>query len=314
VSLWIVFFTSPASAAPLPGTELSGTFENASGSRRYEGYVPTGARTGTPLPLVVALHGCTQTASDFRDATRLDELAETEKFITVYPEQPAAASPLRCWSWFSPAHQHRGRGEPALIEGITEQVAERWAVDATRVYVTGLSAGGAMAVVMGAAYPHRYAAIAVHSGCQYGGLPCSANGGPDPVRQGALAHQAMGAHARVVPVIVFQGDADTTVPPINAEQVVQQWISTNDYADDGTRNGSVPTRRYSTISGPAAGGHRYDVDYYVDQAGAPVVERWLVRGMGHAWSGGCVCEPYTDPDAPDATAATYAFFEAHPKP
>ena len=171
-----------------------------------------------------------------------------------------------------------------------------------------------MAVVMGATYPDRYAAIAVHSGCEYGGLSCGAGGGPDPVRQGALAHQAMGAHVRVVPVIVFQGDADFIVPPINADQVVQQWISTNDYADDGSRNGSVPTTRSSTASGQAAGGQRYDVDYYVDRTGGPLIERWLVRGMGHGWSGGCVCEPFTDPSGPDATAATYAFFEAHPNP
>ena len=132
--------------------------------------------------------------------------------------------------------------------------------------------------------------------------------------QGTLAYGAMGAFARVMPAVVFHGDKDTTVYPINGEQVVQQWISTDDHADDGTHNGSIPTTRSSTATGQVSGGHSYDVDFYVDALAAPLHERWLVRGMGHAWSGGCSCKPYNDPAGPDATAAMYDFFTRHPKP
>ena len=166
---------------------------------------------------------------------------------------------------------------------------------------------------MGATYADSYAAIGVHAGCEFGGTPCGLNGGPDPVRQGALAHRAMGANARPVPVIVFHGDRDFTVPPVNGDQVVRQWIATDDLADDGRDDGSVPVTPSSTVSGGRPGGRAYEVDLYADRAGAPLIEHWVVRGMGHAWSGGCACEPFTDPDGPDATAASWAFFRAHPR-
>ena len=143
--------------------------------------------------------------------------------------------------------------------------------------------------------------------------PAAPNSGPDPVRQGALAHRAMGANARPVPVIVFHGDRDFTVPPVNGDQVVRQWIATDDLADDGRDDGSVVQSRRRRRSTARPGGRAYEVDLYADRAGAPLIEHWVVRGMGHAWSGGCACEPFTDPDGPDATAASWAFFRAHPR-
>lgn len=304
---------APAAQAALPGTSFSGSYRNAAGTRAFEGYVPSTYRAGTPLPLVVGLHGCTQTAADFRAATRFDDLAERRGFITVYPQQSPTANLSRCWNWFSAQNQARGQGEPSLVGGITDEVARRYSVDPRRTYVTGISAGGAMAVVMGATYPDRYAAIGVHAGCEFRGFPCGAAGGPDPVAQGGLAYGAMGAFARSVPVVVFQGDRDATVPPVNAEQVVQQWIATDDHADDGAYNGSISTARASTAPGQVPGGRAYDVDAYADGAGGELVQRWLVHGMGHAWSGGCSCRPFTDPLGPDATTATWEFFARHPR-
>jgi poly(3-hydroxybutyrate) depolymerase len=139
------------------------------------------------------------------------------------------------------------------------------------------------------------------------------NGGPDPVQKGQAAYQTMGSYARVLPVIVFQGAADTVIYPINGEQVIQQFISTDDWADDGSHNGSIPTTRSSTAGGQVPGGHSYSIDYYQNGHGAELMQRWLVNGMGHAWSGGSG-EPYTDPQGPDASAYTWSFFAAHPKP
>jgi poly(hydroxyalkanoate) depolymerase family esterase len=294
---------------------FAGQHTQAAGTRSFRGYVPSGYDPATPLPLVVVLHGCTQTADQIRQLTRFDQLAEARKFIVVYPEQSTNANFLRCWNWFLDTHMHRGAGEPSIIAGITTWVQKRYAVDRRRTYVTGLSGGGAMASVMGATYPDLYAAIGVGSGCEYAaGAPCAGYRSADPEQAGLLAHRAMGSHARPLPVVVFQGDKDTTVPPINAQQLVQQWQVTADWADDGAANRSVPRRARRTSSARASGGRTASVARYVDGRGHELVQRWLVRGMGHAWSGGCSCAAYADPSGPDATGAMYDFFMRHPMP
>lgn len=302
----------PAAAAT--GTTFTGTYTNAYGSRTYRGYVPSTYRAGTAIPLVVVLHGCTQTAADVEAGTRFSSVAESRGFAVVYPEQSVSANISRCWNWFQTINQVRGQYEPSLIAGITSWVQSHYTIDPHRIYVTGLSAGAGMSVIMGATYPDLYAAIASNAGCEYGGYPCGTAGGPDPVTQGQAAYNAMGTYKRVVPALVFQGDADTTVPPVNAEQTIQQWLSTNDYADDGAHNGSVPTARAATASGAVAGGYTYDIDYYRTAAGADLEQRYLIHGMGHAYSGGSTAGTYTDPKGPDATTITYDFFTAHPKP
>jgi poly(3-hydroxybutyrate) depolymerase len=208
---------------------------------------------------------------------------------------------------------HRRAGEPSIIAGITGWVRRRYAVDPRRIYVAGFSAGGAMASVMGATYPDLYAAIGVGSGCEYAaGAPCAGYRSADPEQAGLLAERAMGSFARPLPVVVFQGARDTTVPPVNAEQLVRQWQVTADWADDGAANGSVPrpARRTSFDSGRG----RARVASYADARGQVLVRRWLVPGMGHAWSGGCTCAAYADPGGPDATRVMYDFFMSHPMP
>jgi poly(hydroxyalkanoate) depolymerase family esterase len=298
---------------PGKGASFSGTYTSSAGTRDYTGYVPSSYKSGTPIPLVVVLHGCTQSANVIRQLSRFDQLAEAKRFIAVFPQQPSSANYQSCWNFFQDAQTHRDSGEPALIAGITDWVQQHYTVDAKRTYVAGLSAGGAMASVMGATYPDKYAAIGVGSGCEYAATAtCAGYKSADPTTAAQAAFKAMGSYARPMPVIAFQGDKDTTVPPVNADQLVQQWQLTAALAGgDSTPALSNPS---STEKGQVPGGRAYTVKHYDDAQGRQLVEYWTVHGMTHAWSGGCGCEKYADPQGPDESAAMYAFFKAHPMP
>lgn len=298
----------------LSGMWITGTFSNDQGQRDYRLYVPSGYHAGTPLPLVVVLHGCTIGAEQMDATTQYAALAESRTFLTVYPVQPSSANPALCWNWFLAADQARAQGEPSLIAGITQQVMDGWSVDDKRVYVIGASAGGAMSVIMGATYPDRYAAVGVVAGCEFGGAPCGTSGGPDPAMQGQLAYQAMASSARPVPVIVFHGDADAVAAPINGQQVTQQWVATDDWADNGAHDGTVPATAASTMTLQVPNGRSYDRTQYDDHAGALLVDYYVVHGAGHAWPGGPASATFTDPMGPDATTISYDFFLAHPRP
>jgi len=296
------------------GQWITGTFSNDQGQRDYRLYVPSGYRPGTPLPLVVMLHGCTVTAEQMDATTQYAALAEARTFLVVYPVQSSAANPALCWNWFETADLARGAGEPSLIAGITQTVMDGWSVDSRRVYVIGASAGGAMSVIMGATYPDRYAAIGVVAGCEYAGAPCGPSGGPDPTAQGQLAYQAMGTSARSVPVIVFHGDADPVAAPINGQQVTEQWIAADDWADNGAHDGSVPTTATSTATLQVPNGRSYDRTQFDDASDALLIDYYVVHGAGHAWPGGPASATFTDPTGPDATGISYDFFLAHVHP
>jgi poly(hydroxyalkanoate) depolymerase family esterase len=298
----------PAPPAGKQMNNFSGSYTNAAGMRSFLGYTPSSYRAGSPLPLVVALHGCTQTADDLRKLTRFNDMAEVDHFIVVYPEQSRDANDFNCWNWFNAADRQRGSGEPSLIAGVTGWVQQRYSVDPKRIFVTGFSAGGAMTAVMGATYPDLYAAIGIGSGIQFGGSFL------DPVQAGGEAFRAMGPYARVVPAVIFQGDGDQIVPVANADKLVRQWLTTDDWADDGSVNGSVPYSPTGTRDGRVPGGRSYTVTDYVDSHGRDLVQHWLVRGMGHAWSGGCSCAAYADPAGPDETRTVYDFFLSHSMP
>ncbi len=296
------------------------TYSGPVGSRPYFVYTPPDYQVGRAVPLVVMLHGCKQTAADFAAGTRMNQLADQHHFIVVYPQQSSAHNQNTCWNWFDRANQARGSGEPAIIAGIVQAVEQnttQWTIDHRRIYVTGVSAGAVMAVILGVTYPDIFAAIGVHSGVEYQAattlikaLKAEFHGGPNPVEQGQVAFAAMGAFARAVPTIVFHGTNDHIVNPVNGDQVVQQWMQTNFLASNGTYRADFdhPT---STTTKQIPGGRSYTMYTWNDNHGSEVQEYWKVNGMVHAWSGGSSSGSYTDPQGPDASQAMYTFFMKH---
>jgi poly(hydroxyalkanoate) depolymerase family esterase len=297
------------------------SYSDSIGNHPYAVYTPEHYHVGTPVPLVVMLHGCAQTATDFAAGTQMNELAAQHNFIVVYPQQSSAYNQNLCWNWFLPENQVRGGKEPSSIVGIVQEIQHAtttWTIDPTRIYVTGLSAGGAMAVILGVTYPDVFAAIGVHSGVEYqaASSPNSAfkamrKGGPDPLQQGQVAHMAMSNIARIVPTIVFHGTNDPIIASVNGDQTVQQWMHTNHLASPTkyTADFYSPT---SVTSGHIPSGRSYITAMWSTPKGEEVQAYWKVEGMGHAWSGGNPKGSYTDKRGPDASLAMYAFFMAHP--
>jgi len=287
-----------ADPAPLSTTEgrfIDRSFANAAGMRTYKLYIPA-AYDGQKLPLVVMLHGCTQSPDDFAAGTRMNELAAAERFFVAYPAQDQRANSAKCWNWFNASDQSRDQGEPSIIAGMTREIMDEFNIDSGRVYVCGLSAGGAAAAVLGMTYPDLFSAVGVHSG-----LACGA------ARDAMSAFAAMrqgSAGARVsvedgmrkpAPVIVFHGDADKTVSPINGDEIIAQF------------HGATPLKS-SVTQGQSPGGTRFTRTSKTTPDGRTILEHWVLHGLGHAWSGGSEAGSYTDPNGPDASREMIRFF------
>jgi poly(hydroxyalkanoate) depolymerase family esterase len=270
------------------------TFSNHVGSRTYKVYVPS-SYAGRALPVVVMLHGCTQDPDDFAAGTRMNELAEEQSFLVAYPRQPQSANMQKCWNWFNASDQQREGGEPSLIAGIALQVIEEFAADPARVYVAGLSAGGAAAAIMAATYPDLFAAAGVHSGLACGAAKDMPSAFAAMAGHGVIRRQSEGP---LVPTIVFHGNADRTVNPVNGDQVVAQ-------AGPEAALTKVVTR------GQSPGGISYTRIVQRDDAGTEVLEQWVLHGAGHAWAGGSGSGSYTDPRGPNASREMIRFFLAH---
>lgn len=287
-------------AVPAGAQFLTATFSNPAGHRPYKLYVPRGCRAGQPSPLVVMLHGCTQSPDAFAAGTRMNEAAEAHACLVAYPAQTGSANPQKCWNWFNASDQRRDGGEPSLIAGITRAIMHEYAIDPRRVYVAGLSAGGAAAAVMGHTYPDLYAAIGVHSGLACGAAHDMASAFA-AMQRGGDGLAGCGRSPRIMPAIVFHGDRDPTVHPRHGDAVVAQ-------AAQAARLGT------HAEDGRAPGGRAYRRTLHADADGQTVVEHWLISGAGHAWSGGSPAGSHTDPDGPDATREMRRFFLEHPHP
>lgn len=281
---------APQVPGPAVGDFVAGRFGGAGlAGRDYKLFIPPGAGT-RPMPLVVMLHGCTQDADDFAEGTRLNELGRSEGLFVLYPAQSRRANPQGCWNWFKSNHQGRGRGEPGLLAGMVQDVLGRHPIDPRRVYVAGLSAGGAMAAIVAAAYPELFAAAGVHSGLAPG-TAHDVKSAFEAMRKGAAADP----RAIPVPTIVFHGDADGTVHVANGRQVVAAAAS-------GRITHAASEERQT------AGRRSATRQVLRDAAGAVVAELWVVHGSAHAWSGGSPGGSYTDPQGPDASAEMLRFF------
>jgi poly(hydroxyalkanoate) depolymerase family esterase len=294
-------------ASAQPGQFVEGTVANQAGARSYKLYIPSCYR-GQPLPLVVMLHGCKQDPDDFAAGTRMNMMAEEKQCFVLYPAQSRAANRPKCWSWFNAADQQRERGEPSLIADTVREIIRSYHIDERMVYVAGLSAGGAMAVIMATAYPDMFAAAAVHSGMPYNAATglfsalSAMKNGPRASRQ----ESDTASEAPTVPTIVFHGDADKVVHPSNGEQVVREAVSTLGTGAPGEESDAVAVT--SVIRSELPEGRSYTRTIYHDESGKNVAEQWLIHGAGHAWSGGCSNGSYTDPLGPDATNEMMRFF------
>ncbi|HEU0300870.1 MAG TPA: PHB depolymerase family esterase [Longimicrobium sp.] len=295
---------APSAQAPAPSTWEWATYTGPAGSRRYRLFVPTGYDASRPVPLVVMLHGCTQDPDDFARGTRFNQHADAAGVIVAYPEQPATQHPQKCWTWYDPDHQSAVVGEPAIIFGITREVMGRYAVDSARVYIGGVSAGGAMAINTAGSHPEYYAAVGVHSGIPWraardvgAALQVMRSGPPDDPDLIDHPRSLLRVVGRdFIPVIVFHGAADPVVNPVNGRRLAEQWAVAGGAKDF--------LRSESTVGGLSV----------TRDVWGPIAELWMVEGLGHAWSGGSTDGTYTDARGPDASAEMLRFFLAHRLP
>lgn len=283
--------------SPGPGTFSAGTHSHASLTRHYKLFVPTGPEA-RPRALVVMLHGCTQDPDDFATGTGMNDLALEQGFCVLYPAQAQDANPSRCWNWFKHNHQGRERGEAAVIASMTQAAMRAQDIDPGRVFIAGLSAGGAMAALVAAAYPEVFAAVGIHSGLAPGAASTLPEG-LSAMRSGGRAPTDL-----PVPAIVFHGDQDSTVHARNGEQAVAAVLASSLCAEGSSG------RRPVVEQGQSAQGSRYTRAIHRLPSGRVVAEHWVVHGAGHAWSGGRAAGSYTDPRGPDASREMLRFFSA----
>ncbi len=298
--------------ATVPGRKASRAASFTKHAFTYEGdnypyrlYIPAAAGDAVDqlTPLVVLLHGCKQDALDFAHGTAMNDLAGKHQAMVLYPEQTTSGNAMRCWNWFEPSHQQAGRGEPGMIAALTQKIIAQHSADPARIYVAGLSAGGAMAAVVAGLHPHLFAAVGVHSGLAAGAAQDMMSAF-NAMRSGAKGHKTT-----ALPTIVFHGTADTTVHPDNSDFVADAALAA--FKSSGMSLAKSNSKIESSTT-PGSPEHA-ERTLYSNASGTPFVESWTILAGPHAWSGGNAAGSYTDPDGPDASAAMLAFFLQHKK-
>ncbi len=276
--------------------------------RHYGLHLPAGYAAGKSWPLVVMLHGCKQDALAFAAGTRMNEIADREGFLVLYPEQRRLANAYRCWNWFDASAQRSG-GEAALLAGMVREVTATYAVDPRRVYIAGISAGGAMASVMVNCYGQLFAACAVHSGLMYRAAE-SGSQAMRAMRQGSMASPQNTARkdSALVPALVIHGSSDDTVHPINADQLIEQFVAMSGHGAKSEARLTVTTRNEA-----GGDGHPYATSDY-HHGDQLRLRKVLVEGLGHAWSGGNAEHAFNDSTGPDASRMVWDFFSGFERP
>lgn len=297
--------TKPKTRQRRPPVFATGMYHHATGQRDYKLYGAPVAGAD-PVPLVVMLHGCKQSPDDFALGTRMNQHAEARGCMVLYPAQSRLANGYGCWNWFNPHNQAREGGETALLAGMVRHVMASHPVDPERVVVMGLSAGAAMAVNLACAYPELVRGVGVHSGLPFGAAQ-GAMAAMKAMKQGAPFAGHWPARSVAVPVVIFHGDRDEVVHPVNAMQLVAQLTGTvwaGGAGVDAEAAMPVPAQAETVPAGAVRG---YTRHVYRGADGQTVHEYWLVHGAGHAWSGGDVAGSYTEGDGPDATREMLRF-------
>jgi poly(hydroxyalkanoate) depolymerase family esterase len=304
---------SDTSAQSLPGKWQYNTFKNAFGVRNYYLYVPQ-SYSGRPIPLMVMLHGCMQSAPEFALETGMNWMAEKYGFAVLYPEQGYQDNIFRCWNWFYPENQGRTGGEPGIVLGMMNQISRKISIDTHHVYVAGMSSGAAMAANLLACHSDVFAGAGLVAGVEYAAATSQmeannvmTGGSNHDLQQTALqAVKCSGASARMSAVIAIYGSHDTTVNPINSSHVIQQFSAINDLLDDGRPNQSQNDRVILSRVSQVPKGYSYKSDYYGGN-GAIRLLKVEVEGMGHAWSGTLSPGQFADPNGPNGAEMIWQF-------
>lgn len=292
--------------------------DSAAGSQWYQVHLPPQHDGTTPLPVVMAIHGCGMSGfgwNSMKSTTQFNDLADREGFIVVYPTQRLFRSAVNCWNSADPREQHRHTGEPALLAGVAREVVETYRADANQVHVAGASSGAGAAVILGATYPDVFATVTSVAGGEYG-LNQVDPDDPDATPPDYTARQAwsqMGDRARQVPLLVIQGEDDEVVPPLVATRLVEQWATVGDLVDDGALNDSLQVVEETTTVPGDDGRHAYTRTTLTTQDDEVLVESYLVEDMGHVWPGPEGEGLFTDPAGPDASALVWDFARRHPR-
>ncbi|MFF5182035.1 alpha/beta hydrolase family esterase [Micromonospora sp. NPDC000316] len=293
-------------------------YESDAGSQRYQVHVPPQHDGRARLPVVMAIHGCAMTGygwNSMKATTQLNDLADREGFIVVYPTQRMFRSAVNCWNSDDPREQHRHAGEPALLAGVARQVVEEYDADPDRVHVAGASSGAGTAVILAVTHPDVFATVTSVAGGEYG-LNQVDPDDPGSTPSAYTARQAwsqMGDRARRVPMLVIQGEDDDVVPPLVATRLVEHWTAVHDLVDDGLLNTSLDLVEETTWVDPGPDRRTYRHTAVSTPDGRSVVELYLVHGMGHAWPGAAGEGLFTDRSGPGASVLLWEFAKRHPQ-